>query len=192
MIKLMCNYNLLFINLTSTYIEYDCRKNKIVTDKTYTTLIKINLKHLIVHMKVSSFSTVSANRVSQLSCSPLRFAILAAIPICPTLGSFRALIRTIQLGSPHILTQSSWRSQAAMTSLRKVDGSIFLRLVWLSPKTSPSSWIWLFSISCRYPVISTRSGISESRGGTQSKVVGFVLVAGMNCKRVHYTADIIN
>ena len=72
------------------------------------------------------------------SNNPLSFAMILAIPVCPSLRCFRALTRTVQLGSPLLMTWSSFCNHAVMTSSRKVLESIFATtLCWLSPRTSP-------------------------------------------------------
>ena len=96
---------------------------------------------------------------------PLSFAILQAIPVCPTLWCFRALIRTVQLGSPLLITWSSLRSHAVITSSRKVSESFLaFTLCWLSPRTSPRWYTSVFSIFIRYPVISKKSSSPECTG----------------------------
>ena len=66
------------------------------------------------------------------------FAMLLAIPVCPTLRCFRASTRTVQLGSPFSETWSSLRSHAVMTSSRNVSESLrVLTLFCLSPRTIP-------------------------------------------------------
>jgi len=81
--------------------------------------------HVTVHWDLKLEWKVQRNtelyRDTYYSDNPLSLAMLPAIPVCPTLWCFRPLMSTVQLGSPLVITLSSFRSHAVVTSSRNVS-----------------------------------------------------------------------